>query len=165
SFKQPEDLAILNIPTFDLAVVGELVDFGARTVVVKNIKTTEYRFAPIGDPFFFFGYQFIVTMVNHDGFSVEESYPIEDLNTVIVDYDLNDLKPGSIVTLRVNTAQGKHAKLRLSATDNDLNDDLEIPISQLGNATIEVRVDGLELPANPSVGASYPIKGKLISNR
>src|SRR5437763_585015 len=76
SFKQPEDLAILNIPTFDLAVVGELVDFGARTVVVKNIKTTEYRFAPIGDPFFFFGYQFIVTMVNHDGFSVEESYPI-----------------------------------------------------------------------------------------
>jgi len=166
SFKQPEDLAILNIPTFDLTVIGELVDFGAKTVVVKNIKTTEYRFSPIGDAAFFFGYQFIVMFLNRDGFSIEESYPIEDLNTVLVDYNLNDLKPNSVVTLRVNTAQGKHAKLRLGSSGTDLNDDfLEISIPQLGNATIEVGVDELELPVNPSVGATYPIKGKLISHR
>src|SRR6266545_4927474 len=64
SFKQPEDLMILNIPTLDLNVVGEFVEFGPKTVVVKNIKTTEYRFSPVGDESFFFGYQFIVTFVN-----------------------------------------------------------------------------------------------------
>ena len=164
SFKQPEDLTILNIPTLDLNVVGELVEFGPKTVVVKNIKTTEYRFTPVGDESFFFGYQFIVTFVNRDGFSIEESYPIEDLDTVIVDYDLNNLKTNSVVTLRVNTSQGKHARIRLSSSD--LNDDLiQIPIPQLGNATIEVEVDELQLPGNPSVTAAYPIKGKLISNR
>ena len=165
-FGRPEDLSILNIPTLDLSVVGELVDFGTKPVVVKNIKTIEYRFSAIGDESFFFGYQFIVMVINRAGFLIEESYPIEDLNTVIVDYNLNDLRTNSVITLRVNTAQGKHAKLRLSSSADDLdNDFIEITVPQLVNATIDVEVDELDLPSNPSVSVTYKIKGKLISNR
>src|SRR5262245_51581518 len=85
SFKQPGDLAILNIPTLDLGVVGEVVDFGTTTVIVKNIKTIEYLFKPVGEEKFFFGYQLIVTSMNGEGFTIEQSYPIEDTRVVMVD--------------------------------------------------------------------------------
>jgi hypothetical protein len=165
-FSRPEDLAILNIPTLDLGVVVEVVDFGTTMVVVRNIKTVQYRFEPVGDERFFFGYQFIVTFVNRDGFAIEQSYPIETLRTLIVDYDLNDLLKDSVIGLHVNTAQGKRTTIRLRPDINTLTAEvIEVAIAALGNATIDVKVDELRHNANPDVTAAYPIKGKVISNR
>ncbi len=164
-FKRPEDLAILNIPTLDLTTVGEVVTFGSTTVVVKNIKTVEYSFKPIGDENFFFGYQLLVLFVNADGFSVEQSYPIEDTRRVIVDLDLNDLLDRSKVTLRVNSAQGSHARIALTAANVAPTDEIiEIPISALANAEIDVEVTAVAQLPNPPIKASYQIKGKLISS-
>ncbi|MFZ2157566.1 MAG: hypothetical protein WAV72_15795, partial [Bradyrhizobium sp.] len=166
AFRGLDDLALLNIPTLDLTVVGGLVDFGPAIVVVKNIKTVAYRFNPVGDEAFFFGYQFVVTTLNKDGFAIEQSFPIEYPNVVIVDFDLNDLFTGSVVTLRVNTAQGQRAKLRLGGNTAPLNDEtIEVTISSLNNRTIDVEVEKLEHAANPPISATYPIKGKVISNR
>lgn len=163
SFRRPEDLGLLNIPSLDLNVIGEAVDFGTTTVVVPNIRTVEYTFRPVGEEKFFFGYQFLVTFVKADGFTVEQSYPIEDTRTVIVDYDLNDLQERSVIALHVKSAQGKRVRVGLGA---ELNGEyVEVKSSALGNAVISVEVEPLDLPQNPAVNASYRIKGKLISNR
>lgn len=165
-FRGVEDLAVLNIPLSDVNIVSDMVGFGPATVVVKNIKTIEYRFAPVGDEAFFFGYQFIVTFRNGDGFTVEQSYPIEDSDTVIVDYDLNELLEGSTITLRVNTAQGSRAKLRLSGSNAALEKEtIAFGIVELRNQTIDVEVDRVEHLANPEVTASYPVRGRVMSNR
>ena len=164
-FKKPEDLAILNISALDLGVVGQAVEFGTTIVVVKNIKTIEYSFEPIGEEKYFFGYQLIVTYTNRDSFTIEQSYPIEDTRVVIVDLDLNDLLSNSKVLLQVKSAQGKHAKLALSAGNNAPKEDIiEVNISDLANETINVGVDALAQLPNPPIKGSYRIKGKLISN-
>ena len=165
-FKKPEDLAILNISVLDLGVVGQAVDFGTTTVVVKNIKTIEYTFKPIGEEKFFFGYQLIVTYTNRESFTIEQSYPIEDTRAVIVDLDLNDLLDNSKVSIQVKSAQGKHARIALNAGNNEPKEDLiEVDIPALANATINVGVDALAHLPNPPIKGSYQIKGKLISNR
>lgn len=166
SFTRAEDLGILNIPTLDMGVVGEVLDFGTPIEVVKNIKTVEYRLVPVGDKSSFFGYQLVVTLLSRDGFTFEQSFPIEDLNTVIVDFDLNSLKPGSVVTLRVNTAQGKRARIHFQIAEGVPKEEvLVVAVAALSNATIDVAVDKLVHVGNPSISPSYPIKGKVISNR
>ncbi len=166
AFNKIEDLAILNIPNRDLAVVGEAVDFGTTIVVVKNIKRIEYIFKPIGEEKFFFGYQLIVTYVNKESFTIEQSYPVEDVRAVIVDLDLNDLLDNSEVSLQVKSAQGKHVPLAINSEEITIKADIiKIAIPALGNATISVGVDALGQRPNPSINGSYPIKGKLISNR
>lgn len=166
SFRGIEDLTLLNIPAADLNIVAEAVDFGTTVVVVKNIKTVEYRFMPIGDRAFFYGYQLIVATTNADGFRIEQSYPIEDTNTVIVDFDLNDILKDSVIALRVNTAQGEHASIRLSSTNAELSDaPIDVTASSLRNQTIDVQVERPVHPDNPDVSATYPIRGKVISNR
>lgn len=165
-FKKPEDLAILNISVLDLGIVGQAVDFGTTTVVVKNIKTIEYTFKPIGEEKFFFGYQLIVTYTNKEGFTIEQSYPIEDTRVVIVDFDLNDLLDKSKISLRVKSAQGKDARIAPGEGNNAPKEDIiEVNIPDLANATINVGVDALAQLPNPPVKGSYQIKGKLISNR
>ncbi len=165
-FKKTEDLAILNIPTLDLTLVKDTVDFGTTTVVVKNIKTIEYTFKPIGEDKFFFGYQFIVSFTNKKGFKVEQSYPIEDSRIVIVDFDLNDLQDKSKIILQVKSALVEYAKLALNAGNSVPKDEfVEIAITALANSAVSVGVDELLLRPNPRVIDSYRIKGKLISNR
>jgi hypothetical protein len=94
-FKDPKDLEILKIPTPDLSTIKEVVDFGSSTEVVKNLKRIEYTFKPKGEERYFFGYQLLVTFKNKDDFSIQQSYPIEDIRRVIVDFDLNNLFEGS----------------------------------------------------------------------
>lgn len=133
---------------------------------MKNIKTVEYRFQPVGDEAFFFGNQFVVQFWNTDGFTIEQSYPIDDLNTVIVDFDLNELLKDSFVRLRVHTAQGKRTKIRTAGTAAELKDEvIDVPVAALANLTIDMEVERLDHPANPSIHVPYPIKGKVISNR
>jgi hypothetical protein len=166
AFKALEDLAILNIPTADMAVLGEAVSFGTTMVVVPNIKTVEYRFQPVGNAAFFFGYQFVVEFRNTDGFTIQQSYPIDGLNTVIVDFDLNELLQNSSVRLRVHTAQGERAKIRTAGSTTEFKDDvIDVAVTDLANMTIDVEVDTLELAENPTIHLMYPIKGKVISNR
>src|SRR5690348_8135246 len=82
-FKGVEDLAILNIPTTDLGTIGNAVDFGPKTVFVKNIKRVEYQLRAAGDQSAFYGYQLIVTITDNDGFIADQSFPIDDTNLVI----------------------------------------------------------------------------------
>jgi len=165
AFRSLEDLAILNIPTSDMAVLGEAVTFGTTTVVVKNIKTVEYRFNPVGDAAYFFGYQFIVSFRNTGNFTIEQSFPIDEINTVVVDYDLNELLKNSVVELRIHTAQGDRAKIRTTNAAGAFKEDvLNVAVSDLSNMTIDVQVETLKHAANPDNTASYPIKGKVISN-
>jgi murein DD-endopeptidase MepM/ murein hydrolase activator NlpD len=163
-FKSPDDLAILNMPALDLNVVGTLVTFGPKTVVVKNIKTVEYRFRPVGDEAFFFGYQFVITFEDKDGFTIEQSYPIEDEHIVVVDYDLNELPQNGVVFMRVNSAQGQRAGIRASASA-EFKSEIDVPVPKLANQSIDVEVEKLEHAPNPDVTETYPIKGKVISNR
>jgi len=165
-FKKPEDLTLLNMPAFDSAVVGEVVDFATSTVIVKNIKTIEYTFNPIGEEKFFFGYQLILTFINRDGFTVEQAYPIEDPRTVIVDLDLNDLFGLDLndpldttkIILRVKSAQGKRARIALAGGNTvPANDVIEIRIPALANASIDVVVDALAQQPNPPIKGSYQI--------
>jgi hypothetical protein len=166
-FKKPEDLAILNISAQDFAVVGEAVDFGTAIVVVNNLKTIEYRFNPVGEERYFFGYQLIVSYLNKRRFTIEQSYPIEDTKVVIVDLDLNDLLDNSKVSLQVKSAQGKYAQIDLNSGSTAPKKDeiIEIAIASLANATLNVVVDALAQLPNPPIQGSYQIKGKLISNR
>lgn len=163
-FKKPEDLEILKIPAPDLSAVKDLVDFGPTTVVVKNLKRIQFTFTPTGNERFFFGYQLLVTFRNKEDFSVQQSYPIEDIRRVIVDFDLNSLLEGSKVILQVKSAQGQYASLSL---DNPplKGKMVELGIDQLTNKTITVEVEELKFPPNPPIKGSYQIRGKLISNR
>lgn len=166
AFKALEDLAILNIPTSDMAVLGEAVTFGTTTVVVKNIKTVEYRFRPVGDESFFFGYQFIVQFSNTDGFTIEQSYPIDGLNAVIVDFDLNEVLKDTSVRLRVHTAQGERAKIRTTGSTAAFKDEVvEVAVAALANMSIDAEVERLDHAPNPALNVTYAIKGKIISNR
>ncbi|MBK8830078.1 MAG: hypothetical protein IPN60_04330 [Saprospiraceae bacterium] len=165
-FKKPEDLAILNIPTLDLSVVGEVVDFGTTTVIVKNLKRIEYNFKPLGEEKFFFGYQLIVTYTNKESFTIEQSYPIEDTRVVIVDLDLNDIFDNSKISLQVKSAQGNHARLALNEGNNaPKEENIDVKISALANGIINVAVEALAQLPNPPIKGSFQIKGKLISNR
>ena len=103
--------------------------------------------------------------MNSDGFTIEQAYPIEDENTVLVDYDLSVLRAGSRVTLRVNTATGSRAKLKLQGSASDTDDFVEIASTDLANAVIDVDVEPRNEVENPTVIATYPVKGKLISNK
>lgn len=166
SFARPADLAILNIPTLDLGVVSGVVDFGPAVVVVKNIKTVQYRFNPVGNEDSFFGYQFVVTFANRDGFRIEQSYPIEDTRTIVVDYDLNELAERGVVMLRVDTPQGRPARIRTAGAGGAFKVDLlEVAVSDLANATLDVEVEKIAPAENPDVNATYPIKGKVISKQ
>ncbi|MEO8770541.1 MAG: hypothetical protein ABI402_10665 [Ferruginibacter sp.] len=165
-FQKPEDLAILNVPSSDLNIIGGLVGFGPITVVVQNLKTVEFTFRPIGEEIFFYSYQFTVTYFNKNGFAIEQSYPIEDTRLVIVDIDLNDVLAGSKVSLRVKSSQGRNTAIDLAVPSNIPNSEvIEINALALANATINVKVDALQQLPNPPIKDSYQIKGKLISNR
>ncbi len=165
-FKRPEDLSILSIPTVDLNMVGELVDFNTPTNVVKNLKRIEYQFIPVGDKKFFFGYQLIVSFINNDRFTIEQSFPIEDSGIVIVDLDLNELLPNSKVLLKVKSAQGEYVGIAFQpTTEPPVEEFIEVNISALANEKIHVAIEKLPQVPNPSVKGSYQVKGKLISNK
>ncbi|MBN8957211.1 MAG: hypothetical protein J0H17_11685 [Rhizobiales bacterium] len=165
SFKRVEDLSILDIPTADVKVLGDVVVFGTATTPTSNIKTVEYRFEPKGDADAFFGYQLIVRFVNREGFTIEEAYPIEDNNIVLVDYDLAAINAGAPIVLRANTASGSRTKIKVRGSSGAAAEFLEFTTRELANATIEIDVEARDPVNNPAVNATYPVKGKLISNK
>jgi hypothetical protein len=165
-FQRPGDLALLNISTVDLGIIGEAVDFGATTVIEKNIKTIEYKFKPIGEERFFFGHQLVVTWTTPNNFTVEQSYPIEGTRVVIVDLDLNDIHDKGKVFLQVKSPQGTRARIALNAGITAPKDQtIDINVRELASATIVVAVDPMAQLPNPPIKGSYQIKGKLITNR
>ncbi|MCA1662845.1 MAG: hypothetical protein LC659_00965, partial [Myxococcales bacterium] len=165
SFRRPEDVSLLNIATADLGVLTDAVDFGPAAGSASNVKRVEYRFEPLGDAKAFFGYNFLVRSVNGAGFTVEESYPIDDDRTVVVDYDLATLMPGSVVTLHANSAEGSRAKIKAHDSSDGAGEFVAVEIPKLANAVIDVAVASRSHVPNPSVHATYPVRGKLISNK
>ncbi len=163
SFNRVEDLSILDIPRADLDVIGDAVVFGTATAGTI-VKRVEYRFTPVGEAAAFFGYQLIVRFVNGDGFTIEEAYPIEDNNLVLVDFDLAAIRSDAPITLHVNTASGSRAKFKVHGADAG-GDFVEIPVAKLANSEIDVSVEPRQPVTNPRVQPTYPVKGKLISNR
>ncbi len=165
SFERPEDLAILDIAAVDASALGEAVVFGPATTAASNVKTVEYQFNPIGDRDAFVDYQLIVRFVNDMGFMIEEAYPIEDDSPVLVDYDLAAIRAGSRVALHVNTATGSRAKLKLQDSADGAGDVVEVASTDLANGVLDVNVEARTVVPNPTLAATYPVKGKVISNK
>lgn len=166
-FKKPEDLALLNIPAIDISAISGVVDIGTTIVTLKNLKRVEYSFKPIpeSNAGFFYGYQLIVTYTNKEEFQIEQSYPIEDSWTVIVDLDLNDILEKSKVTLEVKSAQGAFVSISIGAASSlPIQDRIEIQATALANASINVSVNAIDHIPNPLIKDSYQVKGKVISN-
>lgn len=165
-FRRADDLELLDIPAAELGALREAVVFGPRNIAQPNIKTVEYRLNPVGAQAGLHGYQLLVRTVTGGGFSAEESYPVGDQNTVMVDYDLAVLRPGSPIVLRAKTAAGTYAKIGLQGSaSGGLGDHVEFPFEGLANAALDVGVEAMAAVSNPSIVTLYPVRGKLISRK
>jgi hypothetical protein len=162
-FRRAADLAILNLPPADVAIVETAVTFGTPAPEA-NVKTLEYTFVPDGAAEDFVGYQFFISYINRDNFSVSESYPIEDSRIVYVDLDLNDIASGTSVVYRVKAPAGDYALIALGNPQNSPTEPLiEVANTALASTKIKVGVIAVETAGNPEANASYQVKGKLIS--
>ncbi|MBV6439257.1 MAG: hypothetical protein DYG98_24230 [Haliscomenobacteraceae bacterium CHB4] len=165
-FKNPGDLAIVNLGEQDIAIIAELVVFEQTLLVPKDVKTFEFTFQPVGPEKFFFGYQFVLSFVNKNNFTIEESFPIEGTGRVYIDIDLEDILTKSKISYRVKSPHGEYVKIALGAGNNILNQELlEIQKADLSNTIIKVAIDAPALILNPSIEGSYQIKGRLLSNK
>lgn len=164
-FRRAADLAILNLPLADVQILETAIGFGTPAPEA-NVKTLEYTFVPDGNDDDFVGYQFFITYINRDKFSISESYPIEDSRIVYVDLDLNDIAAGTKVVYRVKTPPGDYAPAALGNPQEAPADELiEVASAALASATIKVGVVSVETASNPEAHAGYQVKGKLISTQ
>jgi len=148
-FRRAADLAILNLPLADVQILETAVGFGTPAPEA-NVKTLEYTFVPDGNDDDFVGYQFFITYINRDKFSISESYPIEDSRVVYVDLDLNDIAAGTKVVYRVKTPPGDYAPVALGNPQESPVDELiEVANTALASATIKVGVVSVDTAGNP----------------
>ena len=159
TIKKPSDLSILNLPTADLQLVEDNVRYGPAAP--PDVRTFQYSFEPVGDEDYFFGYQFIITYSNHDGFTIAESFPIEDNRQIPVDLDLSDILDTDPLFYQVKTAAGDYTNIGIGGEPN--GELIQIKKSDLKSVTIKVSVPTREEIINPPVNKSYRVKGKLIS--
>ena len=117
-FKRPADLGILNLPVADIKIVEDAVNFGSAAAD-GTVKTFQYSFRPVGNEQLFYGYQFVITYINKDRFTVSESYPIEDNRLVYVDLDIADISDGSKVSYQVKSAFGEYTFIALGNSTAD----------------------------------------------
>lgn len=165
SFKRLSDLEILNLPEADIKVIGEVAGFGNAAPASANVKTFQYTFKPFADEKFFFGYQFVITYTDKNGFTIAESYPIEDTRIVYVDLDLDNILNATKVIYQVKSANGELVAIALDDTGKPKEEMIETEKAALANAVISVLVVKLNEIINPAVNNTYQVKGKLISDR
>lgn len=164
-FRRAADLAILNLPAADVRILEESVSFGTPAPEA-NVRTFEFAFVPDGNDDDFVGYQFFITYINRDKFSIAESYPIDDSRIVYVDLDLNEIAPATKIVYRVKTPPGDYAPVALGNPPASPTEELiEVASTALASATIKVGVVAIETLGNPEANASYQVKGKLISTQ
>jgi hypothetical protein len=63
----------------------------------------------------------------------------------------------------VNAATGSRATFKLQGAAGDSADVLEIGLSELANGVLEVNVEARPTLDNPAVVATYPVKGRVVS--
>jgi hypothetical protein len=165
SFERAEDVRLLDIPGVDVAALADAVTFGPAATVASNIKSVEYRFNPIGDQAAFYGYQLLVRFVNQNGFTIEECYPIEDGSAVVVDYDLSVLRNESPVILYVNAPSGNRAKTGFHGVGAGPGEFIAVRVPDLASREIDVTVEPPPVVGNPAVNATYPVRGRVVSNK
>src|SRR6185436_1334027 len=68
-FRNAADLAILNLPAADVAILEGAVEFGAPAPEA-NVQTFAFTFVPDDNADDFVGYQFGITYINRDAFSI-----------------------------------------------------------------------------------------------
>ena len=120
---------------------------------------------PDGNADDFVGYQFFISYINRDKFSVSESYPIEDSRIVYVDLDLNDIASGYEGRLpRKDSRPATIRRIALGSPQGSPTDELiEVANTALASTKIKVGVVPVATAGNPEANASYQVKGKLIS--
>ena len=138
-FRRASDLSILNLPAADVQILGTAVGFGTPAPEA-NVKTLEYTFVPANDEDDFFGYQFSLSYINRERFSVSETYPIDDSRIVYVDFDLNDVAAGTKVIYRVKTPQGDYSRIALGSGAQPDDELIEVANTAIASATITVSV-------------------------
>ena len=159
-FRKASDLKLLNLPAAEITNIGTAVGFG-NAAPEPNVLTFNYTFVPVPDEDFY-GYQFLVSYTNREGYSVTESYPIEDDRIVYVDLDLNGFATPSGLSYRVKTPQGDYANLAFSGEPKD--DVIAPDNAKPASATIRVALVEAEFPPAGEINASYRVKGKLITS-
>ena len=162
-FRNADDLSILSLPATDVNILETAVSFG--TPPSATVRTFEFTFRPTENAEYFFGYQFVVTYVNRDFYTVAESFPIEDMDIVYVDLDLADIKDGTSLTYQVKSSTGESSAIALGTTADPKTEIIEVQKTALANAIIRVKVFSVQTEGNPGYIESYQVKGKLISTK
>lgn len=175
------DLSFLSIPAAELTLVSSSVTFGASQPEPQDFRTLQFKFLPVHLPDIdpatglpgpvdpdiahsFFGYQFVIGYANKQNYTVEETYPIADSRSVIVDLDLNQILDRSEVVYQVKDPQGEFARIDFVSTTGDPSSgSLAVNKNDLKNAEIKVGVVKTAVKVDAKTG-SYQVKGKVLSD-
>jgi hypothetical protein len=159
-FRNPADLAILNLPVADVKILETAVSYGAPPS--DTVKTFQYTFKPAENENLFYGYQFLLSYINSEQFTIAESFPIEDLGIVYVDLDIAEITDGSKVNYQVKNSIGETVLIGLGNTSTPEVEIIEVNKTSLASAVIKVKVEKIEQTEHEPIAEGYQVKGKLI---
>ncbi|MBK9947024.1 MAG: M23 family metallopeptidase [Nitrospira sp.] len=164
--KSRADIRVLDIPTAEADILLNEVSIGPSVPPAAAVALKTFKFvakgATAGDGRLY-GYQFLLGYTDNDNHTVEESYPIDDTQTVITDVSRADMRDNTEVSLRVKTPQGTYAKVANGDVNTPLTADVVMVREEdFDAATISVGVDRVTEPHLNPVTGSYQISGKLI---
>lgn len=160
------DIKVLDIPTVEADILISEVSIGPSVSPAPAAALKTFKFvakgATMGDGRLY-GYQFLLGYTDNDNNTVEESYPIDDTQTVITDVSRANMRDNTEVSLRVKTPQGTYAKIAKGDVNTPLTADvLMVREEEFDAATISVAVETVAAPNTNPVTGSYQVSGKLI---
>ncbi|MBX3306568.1 MAG: hypothetical protein KF751_11020 [Nitrospira sp.] len=164
--KSRADIKVLDIPTVEADILISEVSIGPSVSPAPAAALKTFKFvakgATVGDGRLY-GYQFLLGYTDNDNNTVEESYPIDDTQTVITDVSRANMRDNTEVSLRVKTPQGTYAKIAKGDVNTPLTADvLMVREEEFDAATISVAVETVAGPNTNPVTGSYQVSGKLI---
>ncbi|HLO79666.1 MAG TPA: hypothetical protein VK166_01835, partial [Chitinophagaceae bacterium] len=159
-FRNPADLAILNLPVSDIKILETAVTFG--TPPSTTVKTFQYTFKPSENENLFYGYQFLLSYVSTEQYTIAESFPIEDLGIVYVDLDIAEIADGSKINYQVKNSIGEVVQIGFGNTSTPDVEIIEVNKTSLASAIIKVKVEKIEQSQLTPIAEGYQVKGKLI---
>ncbi len=164
--KSRADIKVLDIPTVEADILISEVSIGPSVSPAPAAALKTFKFvakgATVGDGRLY-GYQFLLGYTDNDNNTVEESYPIDDTQTVITDVSRANMRDNTEVSLRVKTPQGTYAKIAKGDVNTPLTADvLMVKEEEFDAATISVAVETVAGPNTNPVTGSYQVSGKLI---
>ena len=160
TFKKLSDFDILGVSVTDVKVIGETITFG-NPVTTNTVKTVQYTFKPVGDEKLFLGYQFIISYINKQRFTITESFPIEDNRIVLIDIDPAVIADGSKISYQVKSAMGEYAAISLGNTE-PRGEIIEVEKNAIGNIILNVATISFDIGKPADMTMSYQVRGKLI---